>query len=51
VENLVGDGPPLGRRFVRVREFQVAHGGAAEAGDGKIEEGGVKAGQAKRSVS
>ncbi len=49
-ENFVGDGAALGWRFLRVREFQVAHRGAAQAGDGEIEQRYVEAGQAERCV-
>src|SRR5580658_9845780 len=44
-EHFVGDGVAFGRRFLRVRHFQVAHRDAAQARDGTIKERNVEAGQ------
>lgn len=42
-ENLVGNGAALGGRFLRIGEFEIAHRGAAQAGNGEVEQGGVEA--------
>ena len=49
-ENFVGDGAALAARFLRIGEFEIAHRGAAQAGDGEVEEAGVEAGQAEWRV-
>ena len=49
-ENFVRDGAAFGYGFFRVGQFQIAHRGAAETGNGEIEEGCVEACQRKRCV-